>query len=49
MNSDPKFTRRADLEAWVAREAAKAITPRQQLDAIPIIRRVILAHQHLKD
>ena len=57
--ADPRFTTRAELEAWaggVARAASEAVTPEtraqkleRQLQALGRIRRVTLAHVHLKE
>jgi hypothetical protein len=48
--SDPTFTTRAELEAWVKSEALKCGTDkRKQLAALPTIRRVTLAHVHLNE
>jgi len=56
---DPRFTTRAELEAWaagVARDASEAVVPEtraqkleRQLRALDRIRRVTLAHVHLGD
>ena len=47
--SDPSFTSRAELDAWVAKRAKEASSklPTGQLAALRIIRRVVLAHAHL--
>jgi hypothetical protein len=42
--TDPAFTSDAELQAWAAKRAARAKTPKQQLAALAEIRRVTLAH-----
>ena len=45
----PRFTTRAELEAW-ARGVSRGITKHSEmLAALDLIRRVTLAHQHLGD
>jgi hypothetical protein len=48
-NPDPRFTTRAELEAWAAKEARKPKTATGMLKALDRIRRVTLAHVHLPD
>jgi hypothetical protein len=48
--TDLTFTTRAELEAWEATERAAAKIIAQALyDRLDLIRRVTLAHVHLKD
>jgi hypothetical protein len=53
-SDNPTFTTRAELEAWAVEMAHWAnCTPgqtmRARLDALDLIRRVTLAHLHLRD
>jgi len=48
MDEDPKFETRAELYAWVAKEAGKPKTAMGMLKTLDLIRRVTLAHVHLK-
>ena len=49
MTADPTFTNRADLEAWIAVNAAAAMIagPSAQLKFIEQAQRVTIAHLHL--
>jgi hypothetical protein len=51
--SDPKFTTRTELEAWVVEtvhwaNCTPGLTMRARLEALNLIRRVTLAHKHFK-
>jgi hypothetical protein len=49
MADDPKFETRADLQFWAVKTAYDAgFKPKRQLAALETIRRVTLAHVHLK-
>ena len=49
VSGDPVFETRAEFYAWTAQTVREATTPTKMIDALDRIRRVTIAHLHLRD